>query len=208
MGSSLPANQSPVPYQGLRLFLIAAVVLAAGLWARYHFATIRISADSAADTHLAAAQEHAQPVLDALEKYHSDNGLYPANLKALKPAYVSPSLDLDAFRYSARHFDWVFRDDTCIDREKNPSAAALQDAAYPNNNSRLQHDCLSGYREYQLQSPDFPPDNQSRALERWAYYDSQPQYWSVGWCEQVMSKGKPRELATNGVCRWQPPTQH
>ena len=190
-----------LPEKPLRLLAIAVLALFASAWARSHFATLRVEANPNSDSDLAAAQKSAQPLLDALEKYHADNGLYPASLNQLTPGYLASSESLRSYRYSARRDDWVFQSDACLDRDKNPGQPILQARHTPNTVSRMQHDCLSGYREYQLQSADFPTDAHSRYQERWAYYDSQPQYWTVGWCEQVRTKENLRELATNGVCR-------
>ena len=195
-------KRSSRPSQVVRLFVVAALVLLACSWARLHFASLRVDADPASEPDLAAAQERAQPLLDALEKYRADNGLYPASLSQLSSAYLASPQGLGAFRYSARHSDWVFQSDACLDPETAPRTQVPQKTKYDGRKgSRSQRDCVSGYREYQLQSPDFPPAAGSRYLERWAYYDSQPQYWTVGWCEQVAPKGNLQELATNGVCQ-------
>ena len=188
--------------QALRLLAIAAIAVFAGCWAHSYLSNVRVDDDPDSESDLAAAQKNAQPLLDALEKYHTDNGLYPASLNQLSPGYFASSAGLTAYRYSARHDDWVLQSDACLDREKSPGHPTLQAANHtPYAVSRSQHDCLSGYREYQLQSPDFPPDVASPYQERWAYYDSQPQYWTMGWCEQVRTIDNSRELATNGVCR-------
>jgi len=193
--------------QALRVLAIAAIAVFAGCWARSYFPTVRVDDDSESQSELAAAQNSAQPLLDALEKYHAENGLYPSSLNQLSPGYLASSAGLTAYRYSARHDDWVLQSDACLDRQKDDREKTLGHAILqPTNHtpyavSRNQRDCLSGYREYQLQSPDFPPDVESRYEKRWAYYDSQPQYWTVGWCEQVRTKENTQELATNGVCR-------
>jgi len=188
--------------QSLRILAIAAIAIFAGSWARSHFSTLRVDTDPHSEFELAAAQKGAQPLLDALEKYRADNGLYPASLKQLTPGYLAPSEDLSAYRYSARHDDWILQSDACLGPEKNPGQPILQAAKHtPNTVSRAQHDCLSGYREYQLQSADFQQNAESQYLARWAYYDSQPQYWTLGWCEQMRTSGSPQKLATNGICR-------
>ena len=199
----LAAPKLPRPHQALSLLAIAALALALGLWARFHFASLRVDADPISRPDLVAAQEQAQPLLDALEKYRAEYGLYPASLNQLLPAYVASLQTLSAFRYSARYSDWVFQSNACLEQEKALRGSILQEANHgQRRTSQLKFECISGYRDYQLQSPNFPPFEESRYLERWAYYDSQPQYWTLGWCEQVVtSKGTPRELATNGVCR-------
>lgn len=205
MGNTMLAPQRPpLPHQRLRVLAAVFLILIVGFWARFYFANLRAANDSTSAAELSAAMEDAQPLVNALEKYYADNGLYPATLTQLAPAYLPSQLSFHPFRYSARHSDWVFQSDACVTREKSLRGWVLQEAkAYQNEVAQFKHDCISGYRDFQLQSPDFSPDGQSRYLERWAYYDSAPQHWSLGWCEHVSSsKGQPSELATNGVCRW------
>jgi len=198
-------------HQALRLIAIGALALFAGGWAHAHFSTLRIDPDHNSEADLTAAQKRAQPLLDALEKYRADNGLYPTSLQQLTPGYLATREDLPSYRYSARHDDWIFQSDACLDRKQNgddndPGQPILQPAKHTANADSHQRDCLSGYREYQLQSADFPVAVAFRYQERWAYYDSQPQYWTVGWCELVIAKETSRELATNGVCRERKPS--
>jgi hypothetical protein len=206
MGSVFPAQPQITPPSHHRLRMIAFVLIAIPVifWARFHFANLRVTNDPTSQPDLVAATEQARPLINALEKYHADNGLYPATLDRLSPAYLPSPQTFHAFRYSARHSDWVFQSDACIVREKSLNGWVLQEVkAHQKEVAQFKQECLNGYRDYQLQSADFPQDVQSRYIERWAYYDSQPQHWSLGWCEHVLaSRGKTSELATNGICRW------
>jgi len=186
------------------LLLLACIALAVplALWARFHLATLRAYANPGAEPNVTAAAEQAQPVIDALEKYRADNGLYPASLDRLSPGYLASTETLRGFRYSARRSDWVFQSDACLAREQVLEWKLTGVKANRPQAARFADDCLSGFRDYQLQSPDFSHDGNSRYVERWAYYDSQPQHWTVGWCEQVRTaSGNAQELATNGICR-------
>jgi hypothetical protein len=200
----LTPQRIPVPYQRLRMLAFVLLAGSVAMWWRYHSANVRVADDPTSQTALADNSTQARPLVDALEKFRSDNGLYPTSLNQLAPAYLPSVQHFAAFRYSARHSDWVFLSDACISREKTLQGWVLQEAkAYQTEVAQFKHECLTGYRDYQLQSPDFAPDVQSRYIERWAYYDSQPQHWVLGWCEHIpASKGKPSELATNGICRW------
>jgi len=205
MGNLMAAPQRTfLPHQRLRLLALVILVAPLILWARFYFANLRATADPSSEHDLAATTEQAQPLVDALEKYRADNGLYPTTLNQLSPAYLPAQQISPGYRYSARHSDWVFYSDACLAREKTLHGWILQEAkAHQSEVAKFKRDCLSGFRDYQLQSPDFAPDARSRFLERWAYYDSQPQHWSVGWCERVASsRGSSQELATNGICRW------
>lgn len=205
MGNApLTPQRIPLPHQ--RLSMIAFVIFAGSIamWWRFHAANLRATGDPTSQTELELNSKQAQPLVDALEKFRTDNGLYPTALKQLAPAYLPSMQPFAAYRYSARHSEWVFLSDACISREKTLHGWILQETkAYQQNVAQFKHECLTGYRDYQLQSPDFAPDVQSRYIERWAYYDSQPQHWVLGWCEHVpASKGRGSELATNGICRW------
>ena len=201
---SLTPQRIPLLHQ--RLSMIAFVLFASSIamWWRYHSANTIVTNDPTSQAALASNTKQAEPLVDALEKFRADNGLYPTTLNQLAPAYMPSVEPYAAFRYSSRHSDWVFLSDACITREKSLEGWVLQEAkAYQQNVAQFRHECLTGYRDYQLQSPDFPPDVQSRYIERWAYYDSQPQHWVLGWCEHVpASNGRGSELATNGICRW------
>jgi hypothetical protein len=204
MGNETLAPQPTLlPHERLRVVVFVFLVAIVILWARFYFANLRVTDDPRSESDLTAAADQAQPLLDALERYRADNGLYPTTLNQLSPAYLPSLQGLHAFRYSARHSDWVFQSDACLAREQNLEGWVLKEVKeHQNEVAQFKRDCISGYRDFQLQSPDFPPDSQSRYLERWAYYDSQPQHWTLGWCEPVLeSKGSPSELATNGVCR-------
>jgi hypothetical protein len=73
----------------MTVFVGCAVIIA--LWGRYHFTTVQVNNDPTSTTDLAAATETARPLLDALEKYHAENGLYPTTLDELTAAQI-PSL--------------------------------------------------------------------------------------------------------------------
>lgn len=200
----LTPQRFPLPHQRLRMIAFVILASSIALWWRYHSANARVADDLTSQVDLDANSKQAQPLLAALEKFRADNGLYPTTLNQLSPAYLPSVQSFAAFRYSARHSDWVFLSDACITREKTLQGWVLREAkAYQQDVAQFKHDCLTGYRDYELQSPDFAPDVQSRYIERWAYYDSQPQHWTLGWCEHVpASKGRGSELGTNGICRW------
>jgi hypothetical protein len=183
------------------VLLCIAIAVPVALWARFHENAVRGFADPYSEPALTAVADQAQPVLDALEKYRAENGLYPVSLNRLRPGYLASNDDLSGFRYSARQSEWIFQSDACLAREQTQGSKLREVTAELNEVTRFKSECVIGYREYQLQSPDFPSNAKSRAVERWAYYDSQPQYWAVGWCQQVGTKGGSRKLATNGVCR-------
>ena len=202
--TTLTPRNIPLPHQLLRMIAFVILACSIAMWWRYHSANVRVAEDPTSQADLEANSKQAQPLVDALEKFRTDNGLYPTMLNQLAPAYLPSVQGFAAFRYSARHSDWVFLSDACITREKTLQGWVLQEAkAYQKDVAQFKHDCVTGYRDYQLQSPDFAPEVQSRYIERWAYFDSQPQHWVLGWCEHVPpSKGRGSELATNGICRW------
>ncbi len=201
MGNVTP-TATPQPYQRLRLFAFIVLATTVILWARFYFANLHVTADSTSEADVASVAEQSQPLLDALEKYHADHNLYPATLDQLTPVYLPSMPTLHGFRYSARHSDWVFESDACLARDKSLHGWILQEVkASQKEVSQFKRECVAGYHDYQLQSRDFPFDPGSRSVKRWAYYDSQPRQWSLGWCEKVTTSRGLQELATNGVCR-------
>ncbi|MGP0017966.1 MAG: hypothetical protein ACLPHP_05315 [Candidatus Sulfotelmatobacter sp.] len=184
------------------MFPIVGLALIFGLWARYHFTNATVKEDPTSAPNLAAATEAAQPLLQALEKYHDDNGLYPTTLDSLTAAHA-PSLGRrDGFLYSARTADWVFKSDTCAAREKDLHGWILKETReYQGKIDEFKQECVTGYRYYQLQSGDFPRDAHTQYIERWAYFDSRPRQWSLGWCAKNGRRNQ--EIGMNGICRWQ-----
>jgi hypothetical protein len=170
--------------------------------ARYHVTTVQVNSDPTSTPDLAAATETAQPLLDALVKYHAEKGLYPTTLDQL-PSSQLPSLRVRGYLYSARTTDWVYKSDDCVAREKHlhGSMVVKEVKPYQKEIDDFKHECLTGYRDYLLQSPDFPRDARTQYIERWAYFDSQTKQWSLGWCAK---SGKNGEISANGMCRWQP----
>lgn len=188
-----------------RLHKVALVglILIFGLWASYHFPNARVEHDPTSAPDLAEATEAAQPLLEALEKYHAANGLYPVTLDQLTAAGFTAHLPAhgrrDGFLYSG---DWVYKSDACVAREKQLHGWVLREVKeYQREIDEFKQECVSGYREYHLQSGDFPRGAQSQQnIERWAYFDSRTRQWKLGWCA-VTGKSN-QEIGTNGVCRW------
>ena len=92
------------PGQRLRLIAIVGCPAIFGTCVSFHSANRRVDSDPAAQANLAAAKQEAQPLLDALEKYRGDTGLYPPTLDKLVPAYLSSLRGIRIYRYSARRF--------------------------------------------------------------------------------------------------------
>jgi hypothetical protein len=201
--------------KGLMLRILGIIALAVFaliflLTARMHYTTVRVNNDPSTEPDFAAAKANADSLLQALEKYRGENGLYPVTLDQLNGAYLSslaaPSPTASSpkashgFRYSARSNDWVYKSDACESREKSLRDLIMKDAReYKKEVADFKTECLSGYRYFQLQSAAFPHDPQTYAIDRWAYYDSSNRQWSVGWCSHG-SRGS--SVATNGVCPW------
>jgi len=172
------------------------------LWAGYYFTNIKVNEDPTSATNLAAATEAALPLLEALENYHADNGLYPTTLDNLTAAHLPALGGQHGFLYSARNADWVYKSDACAEREKHLHGWILKEVKeYQMEIDEFKQECVTGYRYYQLQSGDFPRDAQAQHyIERWAYFDSQTRQWSLGWCAKLGKRNQ--ELSTNGICRW------
>jgi hypothetical protein len=143
---------------GQRLLLIALVGCLAifGTCMYFHSTNRRVDNDPASQASLAAAKEEAQTLLDALEKYRGDGGLYPPTLDKLVPAYLPSLRGIRMYRYSARSYDWVYKSDACADRRKSLDGWVLKEAQqYQKEVAGFKQDCLTGYHHYQLQSHNF-----------------------------------------------------
>jgi hypothetical protein len=186
------------------------VVLIASLWGRFYFSSREMKNDPTTQPDLKAAAQNAQPLLDALEKYRAANGLYPPTLKQLDPTSRHHNQSAEGYRYSARRNDWVLTSDACPAREKSLQGWIMKLVSeHEKDVERFKADCIAGYHEFQLQSPDFPEsadsDSPSKgSLERWAYYDSFTKQWSAGWCSHDAGnrgRGNISVSAADGVCR-------
>jgi hypothetical protein len=192
----------------LHKFGLIGVILIFGLWGSYHFNNARVNEDPTSAPDLAEATEAAQPVLDALEKYHAANGLYPVTLDQLTAAGFTDRLPEHGrrrgFLYSG---NWVYKSDACAAREKQLHGWVLKEVKdYQQQIDAFKQECVTGYREYQLQSGDFPRGAQSQQyIERWAYFNSQTRQWRLGWC--AVTGKSTQVIGTNGICRWRQHTQ-
>jgi hypothetical protein len=186
--------------RGLRTVAFIGCVLIFGMWWSYHLTNVRVNDDPTSVPDLTGATAAAQPLLEALEKYHAENGLYPPTLDNLTAPNLPSHGRRHGFLYSARNADWVYKSDTCVAREKQLHGWILKPVKeYQKEIDEFKQDCVTGYRYYQLQSGDFPQDAQTQYMERWAYFDSQTRQWSLGWC----TNGKNNQgIGMNGICRW------
>jgi hypothetical protein len=205
MGTFTVGDQANKSRHPLRMLAFIFIVLIVSLWGRFYFAGNEVKNDSTTQPDLDAAKQSAQPLLDELEKYRAANGLYPPTLKQLDPTSRHRNKDAEEYVYSARRNDWVLSSDVCPAREKSLQGWIMKPASeYKKEVAQFKSDCIAGYHEFQLQSPDFPESGGNDSLERWAYYDSFPKQWNVGWCSHDIGnsgRGSILVSAANGVCR-------
>jgi hypothetical protein len=189
----------------LRQIGLVVFVLILAIMVPPYLTNLRVKDDRTSALRLEAAKTEAQPLVDALAKYRADHGLYPPTLEQVTPAYLRASFGADRFRYAARRPDWTLKSGGCAAREKSLHGLIMKEAAeYRKEVAAFKADCITGFRDYQLQTPDFPRSDQSPGIERWGYYDSWTKKWSLGWCDHArVVRGEVHESAMNGVCRWQ-----
>jgi hypothetical protein len=197
-----PSQGNVMPHQRLRMIAFVGFVVIFGLWWNYDFNNVKVNEDPTSAPNLAAAKEAAQPLLEALEKYHADNGLYPTTLDNLTGEHLPSVRGRRGYLYSAGSGGWVYKSDTCAAREKQLHGWVMKETKeYQKEIDEFKQECVAGYRNYQLQSGDFPRDAQTQhPIERWAYFDSKTKQWSLGWCAVVGKRNQ--EMSTNGICRW------
>ncbi len=182
--------------------------------AKFYVANVTLNNDAVIATNMVTAKETAQPLIEALENYRADNGSYPASLDSLtgkylaaeqlKPFYAAlfpkRGVATHLFLYSAYPYDRVIiKSDSCAARAKSLDGWIMEPKKEDQQQvAQFDLDCVTGYRNYELQSGDFFPASQSQHIERWAFYASQQKQWNLGWC----SYNHRTTAAENGVCRW------
>lgn len=177
-------------------------VLIFGVFSAIYFTNFRVKHDPASGRYLAAQEQEAQPLLEALEKYRADHGQYPSTLDQMTPTYLASGWNADRFLYTARRADWTLKSTECALREKDLHGWIMKEATeYAKEVGQFKLECISAYRDFQLQSPDFPGNAQFPTMERWAYYDSFTKNWSIGWCRHDRSTERGQDSAMNGICR-------
>ena len=144
------------PGQRLLLIAIGGCLAILGTCVSFHSTNRRVDSDPAAQGNLAAAKEEAQPLLDALEKYRADTGLYPPTLDKLVPAYLPSLRGIRIYRYSARSSDWVYKSEACADRRKTLEGWVLKEAKpYQKEVADFKQDCLTRFRFYNFNRTAF-----------------------------------------------------
>ena len=203
MGTLVYGEQTNRPRHRLRVFGIIAVILIGSFWARYYFTNLEAKNHPTSHADLGEAEQNAQPLLDALNKYHSANGVYPSSFDRLDLTAPDRESYGQAYLYSGRRPDWIFKSDTCPAGEKKLHGWIMKSAdKYASEVAQFKRDCIAGYREFQLQSPDFLRLGKSSSLDRWAYYDSFTKRWEIGWCSHESDdSGRIQQSALNGICR-------
>lgn len=183
-----------------------AGILIVGLWASWYLPNLRVQTDTTSAPDLLAASGKMQPLVEALEKYRADNGFYPTALEKLNANYRSAKSGnsgkarMAGILYSAHTEDWILESEACGVREKSLYGWVMERSEkYRKDIAQFKLECVKGYRRYELQSEDFPSDQQSNRIERWAFYDSQQKEWKVGWCSH---NGRGSRTGMNGDCRW------
>jgi hypothetical protein len=193
------ARQNSNQQHLLRFTVLIGLLAIFGLWASYYLTNMQVERNATTQPEMATAKQAAQPLLDALEKYHSDHSLYPARLRLLTPGYL-PSLQSWAnYKYCAEPVR-VLKDDPCSAREKSLRGWVMKNAREDQKEiADFELQCVTGYRYYQLESKRFASDSHNVFLARWAHYESSKKQWSVAWS----SRGpKPKGPITGmrGVC--------
>src|SRR5579863_1187067 len=154
---------------------------------------------------------HQRLISPQQKRRHSPCWMRPRNTMPItvftpEPWTVLTGADLPPVRvrhgylYSAA--GWVYRSDTCVEREKQLHGWILKEnREYQKESDEFKQECVAGYRNYQLQSGDFPRDPQTQHdIERWAYFESHTWPWSLRRCPVVGKRNQ--EMSTNGICRW------
>jgi hypothetical protein len=84
-----------------RKILIFPIALLLALWAKFYFPSFVVNHDKTSHADMLVEEDKAQPLIEALEKYRSDNGVYPTTLAGLGGKYLSSLTEAAGFLYSA-----------------------------------------------------------------------------------------------------------
>jgi hypothetical protein len=133
-------------------------------------------------------------------------------LNALQGEYLrSPPTQASAgfkagLLYSAAPQDHIYKTPECAARQSEFEGWIMKPTPeLEREKADFISQCVVGYRQITLQSPDFHHDPQGglRTVEQWAYYTSLSGQWIIGWCshEGPRSRTAPQKVASNGVCR-------
>jgi hypothetical protein len=190
------------------LIIVSAVIGLVGRSVRIGHA---LQSDPLVQSQFAEAVAVNGPLIAALEKYHGDHAFYPTSLNVLKdeylhslPAQAKPGFTTGLL-YSAAPQDHIYKTPECAKRQGEFEGWIMKPTSeLEREKADFISQCVVGYRQVALQSPDFHHDPQGSLtnVEQWAYYASQSGQWVVGWCSHEGARARTRQkVASNGVCR-------
>lgn len=188
----------------VRITLLVLLAILACAYLRVHVSNRVVASLADTDENLARIVAQAKPLIDALDRYHSRHGSYPTSLAALAPDLSTP-WRFRGYVYGGGPFNRIYRSPACADRAKTLQGWVLQETSqYETDVRQFVSECVIGYREIHIQSPNFPRNSTASRnfiVKRWAYYQSDTREWKVGWCRNdAYGVMEHHESSLNGEC--------
>jgi hypothetical protein len=183
--------------------VIAFTVFAGGLmvWAQFSGAVRFLATDPATHAQRDGVVERQAPLIAGLQRYRDDHGYYPTRLDRLVPHYVQTLPGRKAYLYRGIDSIVVPSAECAREARELDGLVMMPTRELAARRERWAAACVTGHRQFTLQSPDFQAATKGN-LERWVQYQSQTGQWVYGWCEHSLSGPTRSRFGHNGACRW------
>ncbi|QGM44877.1 hypothetical protein [Methylocystis heyeri] len=169
--------------------------------------SFRLGHDSWTEERFKQTIELAKPTIEALERYRARHSFYPVTLSELIGEAMLPANAASGYKYRAEPAEYIYTSPACEARWRSEFQGWIMKS--PAEVQRLQQaflqQCVSGYRQATLQSPDFGHESGDPLpnVDRWAYYSTFSRSRTVGWCSHETGEyiSQRQDVASNGKCR-------
>jgi hypothetical protein len=142
-------------------------------YAIYKWNRQSVEADPEVRLAVASARTEAQPLIDALEKYHLLHGVYPRSIKDLPQNYL-----WGKYLYQTSQLNAVYKSLDCQQRVRD--LMGWQTAEKRQRMRETQVECLLGYSQFAVKTQ--VPTAHVRVYA-FVVFDSTKAKWDVDWCD-------------------------
>jgi hypothetical protein len=152
------------------LFIFLALIIS--WYAFYKWNKRSLESNPAIELALSSAQKDAQPLIDAIEKYHTEHGFYPRSIKDLPYSAL-----WGKYLYQTSSLNSVYKSLDCQRRVRD--LMGWQTAEKRQKMQETQEECLLGYSQFLIKS-----QVQASHLNMYVFvvFDSTNPKWNVDWC--------------------------
>jgi hypothetical protein len=152
------------------LFIFLALIIS--WYAFYKWNKRSLESNPAVELALSSAQKDAQPLIEAIEKYHTEHGFYPRSIKDLPYNAL-----WGKYLYQTSSLNSVYKSLDCQRRVRD--LMGWQTAEKRQKMQETQEECLLGYSQFLIKS-----QVQASHLNMYVFvvFDSTNPKWNVDWC--------------------------